>query len=390
MPLEAAATAAVPCGADAASALEPGADATPAAPPAMSFFERYLSLWVLLCMVGGALIGYFAPVVAESLAAAEFARINVIVAVLIWVMILPMLVQIDFASLWAVRRAPGAIALTCFLSYAVKPFTMAGLALLFVKVFYAAAIPDPALRDSYVAGLILLAGAPCTAMVFVWSALVGGDAAYTLVQVAANDLLMLGLFVPIVGGLIGAANIEMPWLTVVYAVLLFIAAPLLLASVARAAVLRWRGEAFLRARVVEPFKPVAIAALLATLVLIFVFQGRVIGERPLHILLLAVPIALQCAGVFALCFALGFHFRIPHERLAPACLIGTSNFFELAVAVAVSVYGLQSGAALATVVGVLVEVPVMLALVHACKLLKPALDKRCAGGAPGASALARF
>lgn len=330
-------------------------------------------------MVCGALIGFYAPFVADALATAEFARINAIVAVLIWIMILPMLVQIDFAALWAVRRAPGAVALTCFLSYAVKPFTMFGLALLFLNVFYTGVIPDPNLRGSYVAGLILLAGAPCTAMVFVWSALVGGDGAYTLVQVAANDVLMLGLFVPIVGGLIGAANIDMPWVTVVYTVLLFIVAPLIIASLVRTSVLKWRGEAFLRERVVGPSKPATIVALLATLLLIFIFQGRVIGERPLHILLLAVPIILQCVGVFVLCFALGFHFRIPHERLAPACLIGTSNFFELAVAVAISVYGLQSGAALATVVGVLVEVPVMLALVHVCKLLKPALDKRCEG-----------
>jgi ACR3 family arsenite transporter len=343
----------------------------------ITFFEKYLSLWVLLCMICGALIGFYAPAVADGLATAEFAHINAIVAVLLWLMLVPMLVQIDFASILAVRRAPGAVALTCFLSYAVKPFTMYALAMLFLKVLYTAVIPDPALRDSYVAGLILLAGAPCTAMVFVWSALVGGDAAYTLVQVAANDLLMLALFVPIVGGLIGAANIAMPWATVVTAVLLFIVAPLLLASAVRVAVIRARGEAFLRERVVEPFKPVTIVALLATLVLIFIFQGRVIGERPLHIVLLAVPIVVQCAGVFALCVALGWWLKIPFERLAPACLIGTSNFFELAVAVAVSVYGLQSGAALATVVGVLVEVPVMLLLVHACKLLKPTLDKRC-------------
>ena len=353
---------------------------TASPPPAIGFFEKYLTLFVLLCMVAGSLIGYYAPSVADALATAQFSQINAIVAVLLWVMIIPMLIQIDFSSLRNVARAPGAIALTTTLNYAVKPFTMYALSLLFLKVAYTSVIPDPALRDSYIAGLILLAAAPCTAMVFVWSSLVGGDGAYTLVQVAVNDLLMLVLFVPIAGGLIGAADIPMPWLTILYAVLLFIVAPLALAAAVRALVLRARGAAFLRDRVVAPAKPLTIVALLATLTLIFIFQGRVIGERPLHIVLLAIPITIQCVGVFAATYAAGWALRIPHVRLAPASLIGTSNFFELAVAVAISVYGLQSGAALATVVGVLVEVPLMLALVGVCKWLKPGLDARCAEG----------
>lgn len=345
--------------------------------PALGCFERFLTLWVLLCMVVGGVLGYYVPALPEALAKADVANINVIVAVLLWLMIFPMLVQIDFVALRAVRRAPAAIALTTGVNYLVKPFTMYGLALLFFRVFYTSIIPDVDLRSSYISGLILLAAAPCTAMVFVWSLLMGGDAAYTLVQVAVNDLLMLALFVPITGGLIGASSIEMPWMTIVYAMLLFITAPLLLAVTCRTLVIRWKGEQFLNAYLVAPFKPVSMLALLVTLVLIFIFQGRVIGERPLHILLIAVPIIIQCVCVAGFAYALGFAACIPHARLAPASLIATSNFFELAVAVAISVYGLNSGAALATVVGVLVEVPVMLLLCHVVNRLKPRLDRRC-------------
>jgi ACR3 family arsenite transporter len=254
---------------------------------------------------------------------------------------------------------------------------MYALALLFFRVFYAAVVPA-ADADSYIAGLILLAGAPCTAMVFVWSALLGGDAAYTLVQVATNDLLMLALYVPTACLLIGASNITLPWVTIIISVILFIVVPLAAAAAVRAAVLRSRDEAWLSERIISPAKPACIAALLATLVLIFVFQGAKIAAHPLDILLLAVPIILQCALLWAMCYAAGWATCVPHARLAPASLIATSNFFELAVAVAISVYGLDSGAALAAVVGVLVEVPAMLCLVYICRWWKPALDARCA------------
>jgi ACR3 family arsenite transporter len=334
-------------------------------------------------MVVGGLIGNFIPSIAEALARAEFAKINAIVAVLLWIMIFPMLVQIDFYSILRVREAPAAIALTSVVNYLVKPFSMYALALLFFRVAYTAAIPDAALRDSYIAGLILLAGAPCTAMVFVWSLLLGGDGAYTLVQVAFNDLLMLVLYVPTAVLLIGVSDIELPWETIVLAVVLFIVAPLVIAAVVRVAVLRLRGEAFLRDKVVAPFKPLTIVALLAVLVLIFIFQGRTIAEKPLHILLLAVPIILQVLFNFVVTYFIGYRACIEHEKLGPASLIATSNFFELAVAVAISVYGLDSGAALATVVGVLVEVPVMLGLVHVCNYLRPRLERRIAAEGKG-------
>lgn len=345
---------------------------------AINFFEKYLTVWVLLCMILGSLIGYYSPSASASLALVEFEHINGIVAGLLWVMILPMLLQIDFASLSAVRNAPGAIALTSVINYLIKPFSMYALAILFFRVFYVSIIPDSLLRDNYIAGLILLAGAPCTAMVFVWSSLTGGDPAYTLMQVAFNDLLMLAFYVPTAVMLIGVSNIELPWLTIIYAVLLFIVAPLVLAVVTRSVVISKYGEQFLLDRVIAPIKPFTVLALLATLVLIFIFQGQTIGDKPLQIVLIAIPIIIQCVLNWAVCYYAGYKSCIPHKRLAPASMIATSNFFELAVAVAISVYGLQSGAALATVVGVLVEVPVMLVLTHACNYLKPSLDARCA------------
>ena len=352
-----------------------GAGAGAASP--LSCFERWLTIWVALCMLVGTLIGVYAPAVTAALAQASVYGINIIVTILLWVMITPMFMGIDWASLAAVRHAPGAILLTSTLNFAIKPFTMYALALLFFRVFYAAVVPS-ADADSYIAGLILLAGAPCTAMVFVWSALLGGDAAYTLVQVATNDLIMLALYVPTACLLIGASNIALPWVTIIISVVLFIVVPLAAAAAARFAVLRVRDEAWLKSRVIDRAKPACIAALLGTLVLIFVFQGAKIAAHPLDILLLAVPIVCQCALLWAMCYAAGWATCVPHARLAPASLIATSNFFELAVAVAISVYGLDSGAALATVVGVLVEVPAMLCLVYVCRWWKPALDARCA------------
>lgn len=347
-------------------------------PDTKSFFEKYLTVWVIGCICIGSVVGYYQPTVAEELSKAQFAEINAIVAVLLWVMIFPMLLQIDFQALSAIKKNPAAIGFTSVINYIIKPFTMYGLAVLFFRFFYVAIIPDRDLRDNYIAGLILLAGAPCTAMVLVWSSLNGGDAAYTLVQIAFNDLLLLIFYVPTAVLLIGVSDIELPWLTIIYAVILFIAAPLLIAATARHAVLAWCGEEFLNERIVKPFKPVTIVALLATLVLIFIFQGQRIGDKPVQIVLIAIPIIIQCVLNWAVCYYIGYKSCIPHNRLAPASMIATSNFFELAVAVAVSVYGLQSGAALATVVGVLVEVPVMLILTNACNQMKPWLDERCA------------
>lgn len=341
---------------------------------AISFFEKYLSVWVLLCMVIGGLIGAYVPIVSQTLAKAEFAQINAIVAVLLWLMILPMLVQIDFLSLIAVKNNPTPIAITTIINYLVKPFTMYGLAILFFRVFYTQVIPDSLLRDSYIAGLILLAGAPCTAMVFVWSNIVGGDGPYTLVQVAFNDLLMLGIYAPTAAMLIGVSNISLPWETIIYAVLLFIFAPMAIAVFVRWWSIRSFGEEKLK-ELVKLFAPVTIVCLLLTLILIFIFQGRKIADKPLHIVLVAIPIIIQCVLNFAIAYAAGFYFCVPHKFLAPGALIATSNFFELAVAVAISVYGLDSGAALSTVVGVLVEVPVMLLLTYVCEILRPYLEK---------------
>lgn len=346
-------------------------------PSGIGFFEKYLTVWVLLCIIIGGLIGAYQPIVSTTLAKAQFAEINAIVAVLLWLMILPMLIQIDFASLKAVGKNPGAIAMTSIINYLVKPFTMYALAILFFRAIYLHVIPDKNLCDSYIAGLILLAGAPCTAMVFVWSVLVGGDGAYTLVQVAFNDLLMLGIYVPTAALLIGVSNIELPWVTIIYAVLLFVVAPLTLAVIMRTLIIKYFGLSYLDSLVTR-FKPVTIICLLLTLILIFIFQGQKIADKPLHIVLIAVPIIIQCVLNFWIAYGVGYFLCIPHERLAPAAMIATSNFFELAVAVAISVYGLESGAALATVVGVLVEVPVMLVLTTICNKLKPQLCERVA------------
>eukprot|EP00445_Apocalathium_hangoei_P070955 CAMPEP_0204126800 /NCGR_PEP_ID=MMETSP0361-20130328/11218_1 /ASSEMBLY_ACC=CAM_ASM_000343 /TAXON_ID=268821 /ORGANISM="Scrippsiella Hangoei, Strain SHTV-5" /LENGTH=457 /DNA_ID=CAMNT_0051078743 /DNA_START=77 /DNA_END=1448 /DNA_ORIENTATION=+ len=343
----------------------------------ISFFERYLSLWVLLCMIVGSLIGYYVPQSAEALDKVQYAQINGVVAVLLWIMIFPMLVQIDLASVLAVRKTPGAIMLTCAVNYLVNPFSMYGLAVLFFRCLYTSVIPDVLLCDNYIAGLILLAGAPCTAMVFVWSTLMGGDPAYTLVQVVLNDLLMLVFYVPTAALLIGVSGIALPWGTIILSVILFMVAPMIISAGIRVLIVRSYGEKFLNDRVVKPFKPVTISALLAMLVLIFIFQGKKIGSKPLHILLLAIPIILQVVFNFCITYAWGYFTCMPHSRLAPASLIATSNFFELAVAVAISAYGLDSGAALATVVGVLVEVPLMLVLVKFCAFMKPRLDTKC-------------
>ena len=324
----------------------------------MGIFERFLTLWVALAMGAGILIGSAAPWLVEAIAAAELASVNLVVAVLIWAMVYPMMVGVDPASLKDVLRQPKGLAITLTVNWLVKPFTMAALGVLFFEVVFADLIaPEDA--QQYLAGLILLGAAPCTAMVFVWSQLTRGDETYTLLQVSVNDVVMVFAFAPIVAFLLGVTDIEVPWGTLVLSVLLFVALPLAAGVWTRARLdSPARIEAF-RRRV----KPWSVVGLIATVVILFGLQGQVILDRPEVIGLIAVPIVIQSYGIFALAYAAAYLMRVPHRVAAPCALIGTSNFFELAVAVAISLFGLNSGAALATVVGVLVEVPVMLSLV---------------------------
>ena len=332
------------------------------APPAgIGFFEKWLSLWVALCIAAGVALGSVMPAMFETLAAVEVAKVNLIVAVLIWAMVYPMMVNIDFASLGHVADKPKGLAITLLVNWLVKPFTMAGLGVLFFEILFADLIA-PADAQQYIAGLILLGAAPCTAMVFVWSQLTRGDPNYTLVQVSVNDVVMVFAFAPIVALLLGVTDIAVPWETLLLSVGLYVVIPL-----AAGAVTRWRlmskgGEPAV-ARFTGAIKPVSILGLLATVVLLFGFQGQVILERPLVIAMIAAPLLPQSYGIFAIAYAAAWAWRVPFSIAAPCALIGTSNFFELAVAVAISLFGLDSGAALATVVGVLVEVPVMLSLV---------------------------
>ena len=332
-------------------------------------FERYLTGWVALCMVAGILLGTLAPGATHALRGLEFGagtQINLPIAVLIWLMIYPMMLKIDLASLVNVRRRPGGILVTLFVNWLVKPFSMAFLGWLFFKHLFLPVL-GPALADQYVAGVIILAAAPCTAMVFVWSYLTDGDPAYTLVQVSLNDLIMLVLFAPIVGLLVaGASSLRVPFQVLLTSVIAFIVIPLALGSLSRALLLRMRGQAWFEGRFLPFFHPVTTIALLATLVLIFAFQADNIIGRWFHVLLIAVPILIQVYFNAALAYGLMKWFRVPYAVAAPGALIGASNFFELAVAVAITLFGPGSGAALATVVGVLVEVPVMLSVCAAC------------------------
>ena len=343
---------------------------TPAtAPRRLRLFERYLTVWVVLCMGAGVLLGKFAPGIVAALRGLEFgerSQINLPIAVLIWLMIYPMMLKIDFASLLGVRKRPGGILVTLFVNWMVKPFSMAFLGWLFFKHLFLPWI-GPELADQYVAGTIILAAAPCTAMVFVWSYLTDGDPAYTLVQVSLNDLIMLVLFAPIVGLLVaGASSLTVPLQVLLYSVVAFIVIPLGLGSVSRAVLLRARGREWFEGTFLPFFHPVTVVALLATLVLIFAFQADNITLRWFHVLLIAVPILIQVYFNSALAYGLMRFFKIPFNVAAPGALIGASNFFELAVAVAITLFGPDSGAALATVVGVLVEVPVMLSVCAAC------------------------
>ena len=335
----------------------------------LNLFERYLTLWVSLCMVAGVLLGQAAPGLVQALREMEFGQgshINLPIVLLIWLMIVPMMMKVDFASIRHVGTRPTGLAITLFVNWVVKPFSMAFFAWLFFRIVFAAWI-TPAEADQYIAGAIILAAAPCTAMVFVWSYLTDGDPAYTLVQVSVNDLVMLVLFVPIVGLLVsGASSLSVPYDVLFYSVLAFIVIPLAIGLGLRAWLVRHQGQLWLEEVLLPRFAPVTISALLLTLVFIFAFQAQNIMGKTMHVALIAVPILFQVYMNASLAYGLMYRFHVPYEIAAPGALIGASNFFELAVATAIALFGPESGAALVTVVGVLVEVPVMLSVCGIC------------------------
>lgn len=328
----------------------------------ISAFQKYLTVWVIFCMIVGVLIGKFLPQIPAFLNRFEYARVSIPMAILIWVMIYPMMMKVDFRSIKNVGRNPKGLFVTWIVNWLVKPFTMYGIAsLFFFTVFKAFITPD--LATEYFAGAVLLGAAPCTAMVFVWSSLTKGDPAYTVVQVATNDLIILAAFVPIVKFLLGVSNVSVPWDTLILSVVLFVVIPLAGGILTRLIVTKRRGKDYFETVFVQKFDGATTLGLLLTLILIFSFQGNIILENPLHIVLIAVPLILQTFLIFAIAYIACWLLKLPHNIAAPAGMIGASNFFELAVAVAVALFGTTSPAALATTVGVLTEVPVMLFLV---------------------------
>ena len=328
----------------------------------IGFFERYLSVWVALCIIVGIAVGQLLPIIPETLGKWEYANVSIPIAVLIWLMIYPMMLKVDFQSVKNVGKRPKGILITCITNWLIKPFTMFGIAWLFFFVIFKSLIPT-SLADQYLAGAVLLGAAPCTAMVFVWSYLSKGDAAYTLVQVAVNDLIILVAFVPIVGFLLGIGGVAIPWVTLILSVVLFVVIPLIAGVITRIIVVCRHGIDYFNNVFVNKFNKWTIIGLLLTLMILFSFQGKTILSNPFHIVLIAVPLILQTILIFFIAYGWAKAWKLPHNVAAPAGMIGASNFFELSVAVAISLFGLQSGAALATVVGVLVEVPVMLTLV---------------------------
>jgi len=328
----------------------------------IGFFEKYLTLWVALCIAAGITIGHFAGDKIHLLSDLEIFKVNIPVAVLIWLMIYPMMLQVDFSSIKNVGKRPKGLLLTLVINWLIKPFTMAFFAWIFFTKVYAAFI-SPEQAGEYIAGAILLGAAPCTAMVFVWSYLTDGDPNYTLVQVSVNDLIILVAFIPIVGLLLGITNIKIPYNTLVASVVIFVVVPLAAGYGTHKLLIRRKGEEWFKTDFLPKFKPVSIVALLVTLILLFAFQGTNITNNPLIILLIAVPLVIQTYFIFFIAWLAGRKMKLPHNIISPAAMIGASNFFELAVAVAIALFGLQSPAALVTVVGVLVEVPVMLSLV---------------------------
>ena len=361
----------------------------PAPVKRMNFAERYLSWWVAVCMVLGVVIGKGFPGVVGAVRGLQFgeaSQINIPMAILIWLMIYPMMLKIDFASVRSVGRRPRGLIVTLVVNWLVKPFSMAFLGWLFFKHLFLPVI-GPQLASEYVAGVIILAAAPCTAMVFVWSYLADGDPAYTLLQVSVNDLIMLVAFAPIVKFLVsGAAGLEVPFSVLLYSVLIFVVIPLALGSVSRAWLIRHKGSEWFEKRFLARFQPVTVVALLATLVAIFAFQAENITTRALHVVLIAVPILLQVYFNSGLTYGLMRLLRVPYAVAAPGALIGASNFFELAVATAIALYGPGSGAALATVVGVLVEVPVMLSVCRFCVATRPWFERPSMAGTSAGNA----
>jgi ACR3 family arsenite transporter len=327
----------------------------------MGAFERYLSVWVGLCILVGVVLGNFMPGLFELIATWELLHVNIPVAVLIWLMIYPMMIQIDFSAVRDIRKKPEGLVLTIVINWLIKPFSMAALGWLFFRVLFVDLV-EPATASEYIAGMILLGVAPCTAMVFVWSQLTDGDPNYTLVQVSVNDIIMIFAFAPIAAFLLGVSDIHVPWGTLLLSVVLYVVLPLVAGALTRRRLDRNSSDHEAVNGLVARLKPWSIVGLLATVILLFAFQAETIIGQPLAIVLIAIPLLLQTYGIFALAYFAARKMRLPHNIAAPASLIGTSNFFELAVAVAISLFGLHSGAALATVVGVLVEVPVMLSL----------------------------
>ncbi|WRQ33715.1 ACR3 family arsenite efflux transporter [Bacteroidales bacterium MB20-C3-3] len=328
----------------------------------ISFFDRYLSLWVALCIIAGIAVGKLLPQIPEFLGKLEYANVSIPIAILIWIMIFPMMLKIDFSSVVNAVKMPKGLSITLIVNWLIKPFTMFGIAWLFFHIIFKRIIPFD-IANEYLAGAVLLGAAPCTAMVFVWSHLTKGNPAYTLVQVAINDLIILVAFIPIVTLLLGISGITIPWNTLIISVILFVVIPLSLAVITRRAVTKSKGVKYFEERFVPRFKSTTISGLLLTLIIIFSFQGETILRNPFNILLIAIPLIIQTFLIFFLAYKWAEKWRLPHDIAAPASLIGASNFFELSVAVAIVLFGLNSGATLATVVGVLVEVPVMLTLV---------------------------
>ena len=326
----------------------------------LGFFGKYLSIWVSLCIITGILLGNIFPFIFQFIADLQYENVNVIVALLIWVMIYPMMVQIDFSSLKNLGDKPKGLCITLIINWLIKPFTMAALGILFFKYLYAGWIPETEAKE-YIAGLILLGIAPCTAMVFVWSKLTKGDPNYTLVQVSVNDLIMVFAFAPLAALLLGITDIIVPWKTLMLSVILYVLIPLVIGIITRKLLIGINENSLQKFSIkIEPY---SMLGLLFTVILLFGFQAEMILNKPIIILLIAIPLIIQSYGIFILAYGWSYLWKVPHNIAAPASLIGTSNFFELAVAVAISIFGLNSGAALATVVGVLVEVPVMLTLV---------------------------
>jgi ACR3 family arsenite transporter len=329
----------------------------------VGFFERYLSVWVGISIVVGVLLGSIIPDSFALVASLEYAHVNLVVAVLIWLMVYPMMVQIDFSSIKDVGKKPKGLVLTLIINWLIKPFTMAALGWLFFKGFFADWV-DPQSANEYIAGMILLGVAPCTAMVFIWSQMTKGDANYTLVQVSINDIIMIFAFAPLTALLLGVSDIQVPWNTLLISVLLYVLLPLVAGALTRYLLNKKTQQQKSVDDFVTTLKPWSIVGLLGTVVLLFGFQAQTILNEPQIILLIAIPLIIQTYGIFAIAYFFAKRLRLPHNIAGPASMIGTSNFFELAVAVAISLFGLHSGAALATVVGVLVEVPVMLSLVY--------------------------